>query len=242
MGSRISEVAAAILAGGLARRLGAVTEATPKALVEVAGRPFVDHQLLLLHRHGIRRIVFCIGHFGEQIERHVGNGPAEGMSIRYSFDGVRLLGTAGALRRALPLLGDIFFVMYGDSYMDVPYADILDAFVESGASALMTVIRNDDRWDKSNVEFGDGRLMAYNKRQPSPRMKHIDYGVALLTRGVLERVPPDTAFDLAELYHELVAERSMIGYEVRERFYEIGSPAGLEETRRYLTAAAGSRS
>jgi NDP-sugar pyrophosphorylase family protein len=242
MDSRISEVPAAILAGGLARRLGAVTEATPKALVEVAGRPFVDHQLLLLHRHGIRRIVFCIGHFGEQIERHVGNGSAEGMSIRYSFDGDRLLGTAGALRRALPLLGEIFFVMYGDSYMDVAYADILDRFVHSSAPALMTVIRNDDRWDKSNVEFSGDRLIAYDKRQPSPQMKHIDYGVALLSRSVLERVPADAPFDLADLYHDLVAEGSMIGFEISRRFYEIGSPAGLEETRRYLTGLVGSRS
>src|SRR5687767_5234395 len=162
MGPRISEVPAAILAGGLARRLGAVTAATPKALVDVAGRPFVDHQLLLLHRHGIRRIVFCVGHFGEQIERHVGNGPAQGMSIHYSFDGDRLLGTAGALRRALPLLGDVFFVTYGDSYMDVPYAGILDHFVASGAAALMTVLRNDYRWDKSNAEFTGGRLIAYD--------------------------------------------------------------------------------
>jgi NDP-sugar pyrophosphorylase family protein len=131
--------------------------------------------------------------------------------------------------------------MYGDSYMDVPYADVLDRFVKSGAAALMTVIRNDDRWDKSNVEFS-GRLIAYDKRQPSPEMKHIDYGVALLSRRVLERVPADTPFDLADLYHELVADGSMIGYEVSQRFYEIGSPAGLEETRRYLTGTAESRS
>ncbi len=242
MGPRISDVPAAILAGGLARRLGAVTEATPKALVEVAGRPFVDHQLLLLHRHGIRRIVFCVGHFGAQIERHVGPGPVEGLSIRYSFDGDRLLGTAGALRRALPFLGDVFFVMYGDSYMDVPYADILDNFARTGAMALMTVFRNDDRWDKSNAEFSDGRLVAYDKRRPSARMKHIDYGVAVLSRAVLERVPPDEPFDLADLYHELVDQGAMVGYEVSQRFYEIGSHTGLEETRRYLAGVAGSHS
>jgi NDP-sugar pyrophosphorylase family protein len=241
MGLQTRDVPAAILAGGLATRLGSLTGTIPKALVDVAGRPFVDHQLSLLRRHGICRAVFCVGHFGEQIEAHLGNGADRGLSISYSYDGDQLLGTAGALRRALPQLGETFWVMYGDSYMDIDYAAVLDAFDRRHARALMTVIRNDDRWDRSNAEFRDGRLIAYDKHHRTPAMRHIDYGVALLSRGVMDRVPADRPSDLADVYRQLVAEGTMIGYEVSQRFYEIGSPAGLEETRRHLAGAAGAR-
>jgi NDP-sugar pyrophosphorylase family protein len=242
MGLDIGDTTAAILAGGLATRLGSLTGSAPKALVEVAGRPFVAHQLALLQRHGIRRLVFCLGHLGEQIEAYLGDGRDRGLSIRYSYDGATLLGTAGALRRALPELGDVFWVMYGDSYMDIDYAAVLAEFERRRARALMTVIRNENRWDRSNAEYRDGRLVAYAKCRPTPQMSHIDYGVALLTREVAERVPEEVPYDLAELYRELVAEGSMIGYEVTERFYEIGSPAGLEETRQHLTRAVEARS
>lgn len=242
MGLQIRDVPAAILAGGLATRLGAVTGSTPKALVEVAGRPFVDHQLALLQRHGFRRIVFCVGHLGERIEAHLGQGGDRGLSIGYSYDGERLLGTAGALRQALPQLGKVFWVMYGDSYMDIDYAGVLAEFDRRHAQALMTVIRNDNRWDRSNAEFHDGRLVAYNKRQPTPEMRHIDYGVALLSHQVMERIPAGTPGDLADLYSELVAAGTMIGFEVTERFYEIGSPSGLEETRQHLARTTEARS
>jgi NDP-sugar pyrophosphorylase family protein len=242
MGLQTRDVPAAILAGGLATRLGIATGATPKALVEVAGRPFVDHQLSLLHRHGIRRVVFCVGHLGEQIEAHLGDGAERGLSISYSYDGQQLLGTAGALRRALSQLGDSFWVMYGDSYMDIDYPAVLAEFERRGARALMTVIRNDNQWDRSNAEYREGHLIAYDKRQQTPGMRHIDYGVALLSREIVERVPPGVPSDLADLYRDLVAEGTMIGYEVTERFYEIGSPAGLEETRQHLMGATGARS
>jgi NDP-sugar pyrophosphorylase family protein len=243
MGLQISDVPAAILAGGLATRLGSLTGGRPKALVDVAGRPFVDHQLDLLSRHGIRRVVFCVGHFGEQIEAHLGSGADRGLSIGYVYDGDQLLGTAGAIRRALPLLGDRFWVMYGDSYMDIDYAAVLAEFDRRGRPALMTVIRNDDRWDRSNAEYRGGRLLAYDKRRPTSEMRHIDYGVALLEREVVgAHVPAGVPHDLADLYQQLVADGTMIGYEVTERFYEIGSPAGLEETRRHLMGLSGARS
>jgi MurNAc alpha-1-phosphate uridylyltransferase len=232
--SRIAEVPAAILAGGLATRLRPITETIPKALVEVAGRPFVDHQLALLHRRGIRRVVICAGYLGEMLQAHVGDGSRYGLRVDYSFDGDRLLGTGGAIRRAAPLLGDRFWVMYGDSYMDIDYPAILDHFDASGALGLMTVIENRDRWDRSNAVFTAGRLVRYDKHHRTPDMHHIDYGVALLRRDVLPRIPADRPTDLAQLYTTLVAAGEMIGYEVHHRFYEIGSPEGLEETRQYL--------
>jgi NDP-sugar pyrophosphorylase family protein len=234
----IADVPVALLAGGLATRLGPITVTVPKALVEVAGRPFVDHQLALLARKGICRVVLCVGHMADQIEKYLGRS-AYGIDIVYSRDGDRPLGTAGALRRSLPLLGDAFWVMYGDSYMDIDYGTVLGAFLRSGALGLMTVIANHNRWDQSNALFADGRLIRYDKRRPSSDMCHIDYGVALLRPTALMTIPSDGPSDLADLYQRLVDEGRMVGYEVTQRFYEVGSRAGLEETRAYLQSRAG---
>ena len=232
----ISHIPVALLCGGMATRLGPIASAMPKSLVDVAGRPFIDHQLALLHRHGIRRVVLCVGHLGEQIEAYLQDGSSRGMQIRYSPDGSRLLGTGGALRRALPLLGQQFWVMYGDSYMDIDYAAILWHFLQSSADGLMTVIRNDNRWDRSNAVFENGKLACYDKRRQSPQMRYIDYGVQLLNSRAIETIDPGQKCDLADVYHELVAQGRMIGYEVFNRFYEIGTPQSLEEARRHLAA------
>ena len=234
----IAEVPVALLAGGLATRLRPITQTIPKALVEVAGRPFIDHQLDLLHLHGIRRVVFCLGHLGEQVEAHVGDGAAFSLNVQYSYDGATLQGTGGALRRALPLLGEEFWVMYGDSYMDICYRDVLAHFQAQNVLGLMTVLRNCDRWDSSNVVYRDGQLMRYDKRAKTAEMQYIDYGVSILRRAAIERISPDQPFDLADLYRDLVAERQMVGYEVRERFYEIGTPASLQEADDYLRQRA----
>ena len=236
--SNISTVPVALLAGGMATRLRPITETIPKAMVEVAGRPFIDHQLDLLQRNGVRRVVMCLGYRGQQLERHAGDGAARGMEIAYAYDGETLMGTGGAIRRALHLLGDTFWVMYGDSYMDIDYRAVLAHFDGSGADALMTVLRNGNRWDTSNVVFRDGRLVRYDKKHRTPDMDYIDYGVALLRRGAAERIPTDRPYDLAELYTALVSEGRMIGHEVTNRFYEIGTPAALEETGRYLSSRA----
>jgi NDP-sugar pyrophosphorylase family protein len=226
-----------LLAGGLATRLRAVTEdALPKSLVEVAGRPFIDHQLELFKRRGIQRVALCLGHLGHQIESHVGDGRAFGLNVSYSHDTPGLLGTGGALRRALPMLGEMFWVVYGDSYVDIDFGAVFDSFIATDKAALMTVLKNDDRWDRSNVEFREGRLVRYDKRNRIPAMHHVDYGVALVRRPALERIPPARPYDLADLYSTLVAERAMMGYEVSNRFYEIGTPAALEETRQFLEA------
>ncbi|MHB1421626.1 MAG: nucleotidyltransferase family protein [Gemmataceae bacterium] len=232
----IARVPVALLAGGLAMRLRPITESIPKAMVEVAGRPFIDHQLALLRRNGIRRVVLCLGYLGEQIEQHLGDGARHGLTLHYSHDGGRLLGTGGALRRALPLLGEVFWIVYGDSYMDIDYRAVLAHFAAGQARGLMTVLRNENRWDRSNVVFHEGRLLCYSKRAPTPEMKHIDYGVSLMCGQVLASFPMDTPFDLADVFCDMAARGELIGHEVTQRFYEIGSHRGLEETQRYLQA------
>jgi NDP-sugar pyrophosphorylase family protein len=223
----------AILAGGLATRLRPTTLSIPKSLVCVAGEPFIAHQLRLLRRQGIKRVVLCVGYLGEMIMDFVGDGREFGVDVVYSFDGKALRGTGGALRQALPLLGSRFFVMYGDTYLDITFAPILLAFERSGAPALMAVFRNDGRWDTSNVSF-DGYQVRYNKYNPEPDMKYIDYGLAILTDKPLLEQRDKLAFDLADVYGKLSASGQLAGYEVSHRFYEIGTLEGRAETDSYL--------
>jgi N-acetyl-alpha-D-muramate 1-phosphate uridylyltransferase len=225
----------AILAGGLATRMGSITQKMPKALLDIAGRPFAERQLDLLKSHGIARAVFCVGHFGEQIESALGDGGRLGMHLAYSYDGPQLLGTGGALRRALPLLGEAFLVLYGDSYLDCPYERIERALGTSGKPALMTVCHNENRWDKSNILFQDGRIILYDKKNRTPEMQHIDYGLGAFRAEALAGYPDDCNFDLERVYRDLLAKDLLAGFEVSERFYEIGSAAGLEELRNYFS-------
>jgi N-acetyl-alpha-D-muramate 1-phosphate uridylyltransferase len=219
----------AILAGGLATRLRPITEKIPKSLVEVAGEAFIVRQLDYLRRQRVRDVVLCIGYLGEMIEAVVGDGSRFGLHVSYSMDGPALLGTGGALRRAGPLLGEACFVLYGDSYLPVDFGAIETEFWASGQPALMTVLYNQDRWDKSNVLFVDGKLQEYNKRAPRPDFSYIDYGLSIVRREILESYPANQAFDLATVYHSLSLEQRLHGYEVFKRFYEIGSPSGLQE-------------
>jgi len=224
----------AILAGGLATRLRPVTENIPKALIDVAGKPFVVHQLELLRARGVGRVVLCLGHLGEQVEALVGDGRRFGLDVDCAYDGDRLLGTGGALRRALPALGDRFLVLYGDSYLDCDYADVAARFVESGRLGLMTVFRNQGRWDSSNVVFKGGAVLRYGKTVKDPEMEYIDYGLGALRAEAFRPYSEGEPLDLATVYQDLLARGELAGYEVGQRFYEIGSPQGLEETRQHL--------
>ena len=235
----LDTVRVAILAGGTATRLGDIAHHVPKALVDVSGQPFISRQLTLLHARGFRHVVVCVGHLGHLIEAVVGDGRAFDLHVEYSYDGATLLGTGGALRRAAPLLGDVFWVIYGDSYLDIDYQRIQAAFDQAGAHALLTVVRNDNRWDRSNAAFVNGVLVRYNKANPTPAMHHIDFGASVLSRRVLSRIPEHGASDLSALYAALVDDGEMMGYEVTERFYEIGSHAGLADARRYFSEGQG---
>jgi N-acetyl-alpha-D-muramate 1-phosphate uridylyltransferase len=224
----------AVLAGGLATRLGALTRETPKCLMEVAGRPFLHHQLRQLHGKGMRRVVLCLGHLGEKVVEVVGDGSAFGMKVDYSFDGPDLRGTAGAIKRALPLLGPAFFVLYGDSYLDCSYAAVQEAFEAAGKLALMTVFRNEGHWDTSNVEFRDGCIIAYDKAVRTPAMQYIDYGLSVWDCRAFDVVPESGPCDLSLVSQEMLRRSELAGFEVTERFYEIGSVTGLAETQEHL--------
>ena len=224
-----------ILAGGLATRLRPITEQIPKILVDVGGRPFADYQIELLKKHNLTDIVLCIGYLGEQVQASLGDGSRWGVNLRYIFDGPVLLGTGGALQRARALLGDAFFILYGDTYLDCDYLAIEARFRDSQKLGLMTVFHNKNQWDRSNVLYRDGQIVRYDKHQPTADMEHIDYGLGIIRSRALDAYPKDQAFDLAAVYRDLVSRQQMAGYEVAKRFYEIGSFAGLEATRALLT-------
>lgn len=221
----------AILAGGLATRLHPITQTIPKALVPVAGEPFLAHQLRLLSRHDLHDIVLCVGHLGDQIEAAFGTGAAFGVHLRYSYDGPELRGTAGALRQALPLLGDTFLMMYGDSYLDIDYGAVSRAFTQGTAPALMTVIENSHGSEPSNVWFENGKIRAYDKMNPGPAMRHIDYGLSAYRADCLAAYGGS---DLSGLQQRLAAEGALAGFEVATPYYEIGSPAGLQALEAYF--------
>ena len=225
----------AILAGGLAKRLRPLTETIPKALVDVAGKPFIVRQLNYLREQGLNQIVLCIGYRGDMIRDLVGNGESLGLDIRYSDDGSNLLGTGGALRKAVPMLGDHFFVLYGDSFLPVKFSAVQEAYEKSERMALMTVLKNSNQWDTSNVRFVEGKLIEYNKFAPKADMTYIDYGLGVIASSVLEQCPSNEPFDLADVYKNLSSLGQLLGMEVHERFYEIGSYTGLRETERYFS-------
>lgn len=225
----------AILAGGLASRLRPLAHRIPKALLPIAGRPFIFHQLDLLRHEGIRRVVLCVGHLGDQIQTAVGDGRSWDLAIEYSFDGPDLLGTGGAVRRALALLGDEFFVVHGDSYAMCSFSGIESAYRAAGQPALMTVLHNGNRWDKSNVLFRHGRLIEYDKHSDRSDMTHIDFGVSVLSREVFQPYRACKIFDLAEMYRTLSLGGRLASFEVSNRFYEIGSFGGIRDAKEFLS-------
>lgn len=221
----------------MATRLRPLTEKIPKLLVEVAGEPFFSHQLRLLRKNGLTRIVLCVGHLGDMIVEQYGDGAKWGVQIDYSFDGEKLLGTGGALIRALPKLGEAFYVLYGDSYLPIDYQAVGRAFLDSGKLGLMTVFENRAAYDASNVWFEDGRIRLYSKTEKPPQMRHIDYGLGVFRAAAFANQPRDAVVDLAAVQAGLARRGELAGYEMKERFYEIGSPAGLQELDQLLKKA-----
>jgi len=224
----------AILAGGLATRLRPLTECTPKSLITVAGRPFLFYQLELLKAQGIHDVVLCVGFLGDQIRTSVGDGSRFGLVIRYSFDGDEPLGTGGAIGRAVSLLGEHFFVLNGDSYLRCSYERVQAGYRESACPALMTVLRNDNRWVRSNAVFRDGVVNAYDKQNQRSDMTYVDFGLSVMSAAAVARFSHARVFDLSLIFSTLAAERRLAGMEMTERFYEVGSMQGIRDTEAHL--------
>jgi N-acetyl-alpha-D-muramate 1-phosphate uridylyltransferase len=224
-----------IIAGGLATRLHPLTETIPKSLLNINSEPFIAHQLRLLHKKGIQNIVLCLGYLGKMVMDYVNNNNQFGLNISYVFDGPTLLGTAGAIKRALPILDEAFFVLNGDSYLLCDYSAVQTTFIKSQKQALMTVFHNQGRWDNSNILFSDGRILMYDKHHPTSHMLHIDYGLSVFKKSAFSMVPENIFFDLSTVYQALLKQNQLAAYEVSERFYEIGSYTGISELTHYFS-------
>ena len=224
-----------ILAGGKATRMRPLTDTIPKALIPADGRPFVDHQLAWLAGHGVTDVVLCVGYRADAIRAHVGDGARHGLRVRFVDEGEDLRGTAGALRLALDegALEESFLLTYGDSFLPIDFAAVFRAFRSCGQPALMTVFRNDGRWDKSNAIFDGQMVTLYDKQRqgrPAAEFTYIDYGLSALQRRVIaDEIAPGARADLATLFNALSVRGALAGLEVAQRFYEIGSPGGLKD-------------
>ncbi|CAN5171945.1 D-glycero-D-manno-heptose 1-phosphate guanosyltransferase [soil metagenome] len=223
-----------ILAGGIATRLGAVSEQTPKAMMPIDGKPFIDYQLRLLAEQHVSEIVLSVAHLGKQIEDFVGDGHSYGISIKYIYDGPKRLGTGGAIKAALQAVPNCFGILYGDTYLDIEYTPIYESFLKSGKKGLMTVLQNENSWDKSNVLFENDEIKIYDKHNPTAKMRHIDYGLSIMCKSCFDEYEDKEAFDLSDVFERCIERGDMAGFEVNKRFYEIGTPASLAETEQYL--------
>ena len=226
-----------VLMGGLGTRLEGQTKTCPKPLLKVCERPFFEYQLDLLRMAGFRKFLFCVGYRSEMIEKYFGDGSRFGVEITYSYDGETLLGTGGAVRNALPVLEKNFLLIYGDSFMDINYFEVVVRYLQglqAGKKALMTVMRNNNRFDKSNVVCKDGEILLYDKKSGGSDMDYIDYGVSVFSRELFEAYPPGEAFDLSALQNHLSKQKAIACCEVEQRFYEIGTPSSLQEFTNYV--------
>jgi len=229
---------AALLSGGLATRLRPVTERIPKALVQVGGEPFIYHQLRLMKNRGFEEVVVCAWYRGEMIQELIRNGDQFGLHVKYSFDGEQPLGTGGAIKKAIPLLGDSFFVLYGDSYLLCDYKKVQESFINQSRNGLMTVYQNKNGLDNSNIEFVDGKIKKYQKNSQDSSLKYIDYGLSVFKAEAFDQVRLDQCTDLVKIFQDLLMKDQLAALEVNEKYYEIGSFIGLEELDRLLTVNA----
>jgi NDP-sugar pyrophosphorylase family protein len=223
-----------ILAGGLATRLRPFKKKIPKALIKISGKPFIYHQLTYLHKEGVKRVIICVGYLGDMIKNFVGNGEKFGIEVSYSEDWPHLLGTGGAIKNALPLIRNKFFILYGDTFLPINYKDIVKFHLKNKSKSVITIIKNKGMWDKSNINFKNNKIIEYNKFNNGPEMEYIDYGLSLLSKSVFNKYPPKKSFDLSVIFRQLIIQKKLLGFEVYKRFYEIGSIKGLRQTKKFL--------
>jgi len=232
----VIDMQVAILAGGLATRLGDLTRNQPKSMVKVLGKPFLEYQLKLLREGGVNNIILCLGHMGEKIESCFGDGKKYGLNIRYSFED-EFLGTAGALKKAEALLNDTFFTMYGDSYLFLDFGFIMSYFKSQNKLALMSVYGNYNRYDRSNTAIEGNLVKKFSKKEKTEDMVYIEYGANIFKKEALKTIPGNQFYSLDDLFPHLIEMGELLAFEVKERFYEVGSPQGLSEFEEYINGA-----
>lgn len=225
-----------ILAGGLGSRMQHINGALPKALTVVCGKPFIFYQLEWLKKHQYSNVTICVGFNASAIVDAVGNGERFGLNIKYIDDGETLLGTGGALKKALRAIKERnFFILYGDTFLPIDFYKMEYAKRElNNHNNMMAVFKNSKKLDLSNVEIDGSLVKLYDKHNPNANMEYIDYGVSIINRMAFQNFKAQPNFDLADFYRYSSINKTLNAYEVKTRFYEIGSPAGLKDTKRFI--------
>lgn len=223
-----------ILAGGLGTRMRPLTEERPKAMIMIEDRPFLEYQIELLRKNGIKEIVLCVGYLADQVKDYFGDGTGFGVDIRYSEEQGQLLGMAGALKNAEPLLAEEFLAMNGDSYLLLDYAEIMSCFKRRNELGLMVVYRNHNRYRASNVAIEGEMVTIYDRNERLPLMTYIDAGLWALRKRALSLIPQCRPVSQDEFFYKLIERNQLLAFEVSQRFYEIGSFSGLAELRQLI--------
>jgi NDP-sugar pyrophosphorylase family protein len=223
-----------ILCGGLGTRLGDLSKNIPKSMIEINDKPFLEYQIEILKKNSIKDIVLCVGHLSEKIKSYFGDGKKLGVKIQYSYDGDKPLGTIGALKKAEPLLDDIFFIMYGDSFLSVDFRKVYRFFIKQDKLGLMVVYKNFDKYDKSNIAIKGDLVVGYGRDNTSKDMVFIDYGTSVLRKKALDLVPKDKTYSTGEFFSQLIKKGELLSFEAKNRFYHIGNPKSLEEFNNFI--------
>jgi NDP-sugar pyrophosphorylase family protein len=203
-------------------------------MLPLHGRPFIDYKLDDLRAGGTDRVVLLTGHGGEPLEDHVGDGSRYGLAVEVVRDPPALLGTGGAIRHALPILGPAFLVTYGDTLLDVPLAGLAAELERADVLMAMSVLENNDRWETSNVDVHDGWVVAYDKPSSPGRHRYLDYGMLAMRAAAFDAVDVGPPFDLADVLRPLIRLGRVRALTVTRRFYDIGNESAIAVTEQFL--------
>lgn len=223
-----------IICGGLATRLGNLAKKTPKSMMDINGKPFIEHQIEMLKKQNIKNIVLCTGHLSEKIESYLGDGKNFGVDIKYSYDGGKRLGPMGAVKNAESILEKDFFIMYGDSYIFVDFNKVYDFYKENNELVCMVVYKNKNKYDKSNLIVENNRVIGHKDLKVEGKIEYIDYGTSILNKKSLDFIPKDSFFSTEDFFKKMIKKNQLLAYEIKKRFYHIGNPKALEEFRNFV--------
>jgi MurNAc alpha-1-phosphate uridylyltransferase len=223
----------AILAGGYATRIKPISDSIPKALLEFNHKPFLEWQLQLIEKNNGSLVVLCISHKSELIKAFIDGRPKSKLEIVLSYDGEQQLGTGGALIKAMEFLGNEFLVLYGDSYLPINFHEVSDYFQKSKKLGLMTVLRNTLNLESSNVVYDNGWVRRYDKKHHSADMNYVDFGLNAFRSNVFVNYTAGEYVDLSSIQSSLATRNELVGYEVNQRFYEVGSFQGIMDFKEF---------
>ncbi len=222
-----------ILAGGKGKRIKKLTAKKPKPLVKILNKPFIEYQIDLLRKQKVKKLIISIGYRGDEIINFIKNKNYKDIDISFFKDGIKPLGTGGALKKISKKIQGTFIVLYGDSFLPISIKNIEKKFIKSKQDVLLTIYKNNNRFDKSNIKIVNKKIF-YNKFINDSDMKYIDYGLSIIKSKIIKNFTSNKKFDLSDLIYKLCLDRKIAYSIVKKRFYEIGSYKGIKDFKKYI--------